>query len=130
MKQWRFFDFMLNPRRNAIEDWLSGLSMKVRAEFEVLLSNLAVTAEWDERDVRPLRGGKAKGKGLREICFKVGGVQHRVIGCSGPQQKQFTLLIGCSHKDQIYDPPSAIETAIKRKNQVDSGDGVVYERTV
>ena len=131
MSCWTFFDYMLNPRRNAVLEWKKQISKQAYADFEVLLSDLAVIEKWEETDgVKPLRGGRAKGKGLLEIVFKTAGIQHRMIGFFGPEQKQFTLLIGCMHKQNIYQPPQAIETAIERKKKVENKEATLHEHQI
>ena len=46
--------------------------------------------------------------------------QHRLIGYL--QGVTFFALIGCTHKQQIYDPSEALETADKRKRRIERGE--------
>ncbi|MBI2987622.1 MAG: type II toxin-antitoxin system RelE/ParE family toxin [Deltaproteobacteria bacterium] len=130
MKHWKFFDFMRNPGRDAIEEWTQSLPKPAKADFEALLSVLAVTKTWDNRDVSALRGGVAKGKGILEIKFSRAGIQYRVLGFYGLNRGEFTLLIGCTHKQRRYNPTNAIDTAIDRKNKVETRQGGICEHKI
>jgi hypothetical protein len=126
MKLWRFMDFMPNPNRNAIKDWYDDLSKQAQADFVTLISQLEVLKDWAMPEFRPLRGRKFKGLG--ELRFKTEKRNHRVIGFAA-NNTDYILLIGCFHKE-AYTPRDALETAIKRKILVESGEGRMCEHKV
>lgn len=68
--------------------------------------------------------------GLGEIRFKTANVQYRPIGSFGPGERTFTIWVGCSKKQKIYDPPNAIDLALRRKNLYTQGRGSLHERLV
>jgi predicted small lipoprotein YifL len=76
-------------------------------------------------DFRRLRGKSYKGLG--EIRWETANVQHRVIGCAGPQAGEYIFLIGCTHKGPVYDPPSALDTAVQRMKFLRNGEGGTRE---
>jgi hypothetical protein len=72
-------------------------------------------AQWKvPQDFKPLQSG------LTELRFRSCGVQLRLIGFMWPHKAEddllsnYTILLGCSHKQQIYDPPNALATAEQR----------------
>ena len=129
MKHWQFMDFLLNANRNAIKDWYDGLSVQARADFDTLISQLETQRLWQMPDYRVLTGNK-KLKGLGEIRFTTENTQHRVIGYFGPEAAQFSLLLGCTHKQRVYSPASALDTAAKRKRLIESGKGNISKHEI
>lgn len=77
--------------------------------------------------------GKSKEERVWELGFQDSdGVQHRILGVFWPKhkRKQATLLIGCTHKGKIYDPPGCLETAIQRRKLLANGGAGIRERKV
>lgn len=66
-------------------------------------------------------------KGLGELRWESERKQHRLIGYL--QGGTFFALIGCTHKQQIYDPSEALKTADKRRLQIERGEAstVAYD---
>ena len=121
-----FLDYISPAGNNKIEEWYESLySEEARTEFDVLLGNLEVLDSWSKPAFRRLKGSKYKGLG--EICFIADKIQHRVIGFSGPETGQYTLLIGCTHKQRVYTPANALDTAVRRMRQVKSSKVEVHE---
>lgn len=67
---------------------------------------------------RPYFSGLGGQKNIYEIIVKTKDRQYRPLGCFGPGPQIFTILIGASKKQRIWSPPSAIETAIKRRKLI------------
>jgi len=90
--------------------------------FDDLLEVLAKKAEWRFPEFRKLDDG------LGEIRWKSDKKQHRVIGCSWKNPAGYLLLIGCTHKQNIYNPPDALTTADKRRRGLQfEGKGATCE---
>jgi hypothetical protein len=70
--------------------------------------------EWRRPEFDLLSG---KHRAIGEIRFKVD-KQYRILGCFGPNQSEFTMLVGSSKKGKNYDPRSALDTALERMDQV------------
>jgi len=105
----RFLDYKSPAGNNLIAEWYCGISVDARAMFNDLLDVLSKKAEWKYPDFKRLDDG------LGEIRWKCDDKQHRVIGCSWKNPKGYLLLIGCTHKQKVYNPPDAIATANKRR---------------
>ena len=103
--------------RRAVEDWYSDLSDDAQAAFDTTLEYLTQrrAAEWGRPEYAPLTG---KHGGLGELRFSAGNVEYRPIGCFGPERATFTILIGSTKKGRQYDPRSALDTAIERRDAV------------
>jgi hypothetical protein len=118
----RFLDYLMPSRNNAIADWYCRQSVDCRVAFDDLLDILSKKANWSEPEFKRLQAG------LGEIRWKVDDVQHRVIGCAWKNPHGYLLLIGCTHKQRVYSPPDAIETADRRhRGIVFQGKGGVCE---
>jgi len=108
----RFLDYILPSGNNDIAAWYCRQSAECRASFDDLLDILCKKAIWSEPEFKRLDNG------LGEIRWKSGGVQHRVIGCAWKNPPGYLLLIGCTHKQIVYSPPNAIQTADKRRRGI------------
>jgi hypothetical protein len=53
--------------------------------------------------------------------------QLRLLGCHVPDQGQYTLFLGCSHKGGRYSPTSALETAASDLRMFQQGIGDTCE---
>jgi len=67
-------------------------------------------------------------KGLCEVRFSTANVQYRALGFFGPGEHTFSLYVGATHKQKVYNPPNAFDLAIKRSNNVKNGKGSLRER--
>ena len=124
---WKFRDFLSSSGRNVIDEWYKDLPAAGRAEFDALLSALAVLPRWGMPEFRVLTGSK-KYAHLSELRFKSANVQHRVPGFVGV--REYTMLIGCTHKQQVYSPTNALDTAATRRRQVLSGERETCEHEI
>ena len=116
---WTFFDYVSHVGNNQIDRWYEDLLIQEQSDFDEFLKTLGKTEKWGNRDYRPLH---CKCIGLGELCFASCKKQHRVIGQFGPNH-QYTLLIGCTHKQRVYDPPNAMDTALVRKKSLENRTG-------
>jgi hypothetical protein len=119
MDVWQFMDYISPQGRNMIADWYAGLLTQEQSDFDALIQVLAKMRQWQEPAFKRLKGRAYRGLG--EIRFTSERKQHRVIRFFGPNPQQSTLLIGCSHKQRIYNPPEALDTAARRKHDIESG---------
>jgi hypothetical protein len=110
-----FLDYLSPAGNNLIAEWYCGLSIDARAMFDDILDVLSKQAEWKYPQFKRLEDG------LGEIRWKCDNKQHRVIGCWWKTPHGFLLLIGCFHKQNVYNPPDAIETAAKRRRGLQFG---------
>ncbi len=129
-KEWRFWDFT-QAVNNAIEDWYNDeLSENAQNLFNSILKiNRKVENPTQWGDLKFLKG-KAGRERIWELRFYCDKRAYRVLGYFGPERKQATLLIGCYHKQGVYEPADALDTAIKRKKMLEEGRASFSERQV
>jgi phage-related protein len=127
MDDWQFMDYISPQGRNVIEDWYKGLLAQEQSDFRALIRILAKTQQWQEPAFKRLRG---KYQGMGEIRFTSERKAHRVIGFVWPKPRQFTMLIGCFHKQRVYTPTNALDTALQRKKFLEQGQGSIHERKI
>lgn len=86
-----------------------------RARFRIRVNHLKRTPrlDWNRKQFHKLDGG------LAEIKWESGNKQYRVIGFD--YQGAFVMLLGCTHKQNIYDPASSLATAKRLKGEVENG---------
>lgn len=100
--------------RAVITGWLAKYP-GARARFRVRLRDLRriPRADWTKKQFRGL------GNGLFEIKWEWGKKQWRAIGFD--HKGYFVMVIGCTHKDDVYDPVECLTTAKTRKLETERG---------
>lgn len=103
-----------NDRGGAITNWLAKNS-GARARFRIRVENLRniPRIEWNWKQFHGLEDG------LAEIKWKAQDKEFRAIGFDF--EGAFVMVIGCSHKQNVYDPQSCLETAKRLKGEVERG---------
>lgn len=117
MSRWRFFDY-----GDDIEEWYQGMSEEGQDMLDSLLKNNAKATEPRDWSGCKMLQGDCKEHGIWEWKFFADGRQQRLLGVFGEERKTAIFLIGCYHKGKIYQPPEALDTAIKRAKQIKPGD--------
>jgi hypothetical protein len=109
---WKFKTFIKESGKDAIREWMEDLPMSAIAAIDTIIRYMEITEKWDSGLIKKLRGYDA----LYEIIIKdkIGKIQYRIFGCHGPERKEFTLLVGTTHKMNIYNPTDCFKTAEKR----------------
>ncbi len=126
---WRFFDFVYPSGTNPMEVWYRRLAEEARYMFDnILKDNSKIENPRFWADCRKL-GGRYTDYGLWEFRFQCV-VQYRVIGRFGPRNRCATLLGGCYHKDKVYNPPDALDTAYRRAGMLCREEANLVERPV
>jgi hypothetical protein len=124
--EWYFRDYVTPGRRNVITDWYKKVLPQVRADFDELIGILETKREWQRPEFKRLKGKQYRGLG--ELRWNTGKVEYRVFGCNGPGTREYTLLLGCTHKGRVYDPPDALDTATQRMKAIKNKQGSTYAR--
>ena len=75
---------------------------------------------WPSGICDPIKGRS----GYWELRWTAEKVQHRIFGYYGGPS-QFVMLVGCTHKGKIYDPPSAFQTMQDRSGKLKFGEGTL-----
>ena len=126
MRLWSFQQFQSASGREAISDWRKDLSPRRQAAFDIFLDRLSKMRSWPLDFCAPLQGYR----GRWELRWKVENVQHRVFGYYGGPAI-FVMLVACTHKGKVYDPPGAFRTMVDRSGKLDKREGTLstYELT-
>ena len=108
MNYWVFKVFIKDSGQNVIKKWLKKYPLDIKAGIERRFRYLRTLATWDKRP----HSAKRKGSDyIYEIIIKLRGNQYRPLGFFGPNDGEFTLLIGAVEKDQGLEPKDAQENA-------------------
>ena len=123
MSEWRTpIRCYVSPAGNSkIADWHMDLSAQEKADVDAFLLIMRKTGDWQmpsyRRQLRAIKGVKASQvRGLGELRWISGKKQHRLLGFFG--DGVWYAVLGCTHKQNIYDPADALATAVKRKNEI------------
>jgi len=124
--KWTLLEYVSPNKRRAIHDWREGMATPARkASFDVFIKNMAKTSHWKSPEIKALKG--KKWKGLYELRWRsADGVPHRIGGYFSADN-EFVMLVGWTHNAKKYDPPSALETLIERRNKVKTGEAHLSE---
>ena len=116
MLPWRFRTYVSETGRGEVQKHIDALDVEAAEFFRAAVRWLAPmpASEWHEPKAKKLHGYKE----LYEIRFKANGVQQRPIGFFGPESNQFTILIWATHKQRVYKPAEALDTADRRRKAV------------
>ena len=100
--------------KGVITRWLSPYPGS-RAKFRIRVQNLRriPQAEWTKKQFHHLEDG------IAEIKWEFGKKEFRAVGFY--RGGFFLMLIGCIHKQKVYDPPGWLDTAKRRKREVNDG---------
>jgi hypothetical protein len=126
MFRWKLLQYVSPNGRRVIEDWRKKKLPvgAAQADLDTFLKNLAKLEKWEPPFIEALQG--ARYKGLSELRWKSGRVPYRILGYqTGP--KEYLMLIGCTHNQKKYDPADALETARRRRDQINKKEGSTCE---
>jgi hypothetical protein len=117
---WGFEQFRSASGRDTISDWRKRLAPARRAVFDVFMDRIAKMTKWPVGICDPIRGHA----GLWELRWTAEKVEHRILGYYGGPHL-FVMLLGCTHKGRVYDPPEAFQTIKDRRRKILEGEGVL-----
>jgi len=113
MNYWIFRHFHDDQRIDLIEAWIGGLPIKDGVKIERWFAYLATVKDksaWEPPYAKKLKGIKG-GVELYEIRPKL----YRPLGCFGPGEREFTVLIGAIEVSRgVFEPRRAIDIALNR----------------
>lgn len=122
---WTFRQFISASGRESIADWRrKTLTPKRRATMDVFLKRIASMREWPTGICDPLTGHP----GFWELRWTAEKVEHRIFGYY--EGNSFVMLVGCTHKGRVYDPPGAFTTLQDRYSKIKRGEGRIGDYTV
>ena len=95
------------------------LSPQEQADGDLFIKTQRKFRRWEMPAYRSLGGG------IGELRWESENKQHRLLGFFGDDI--WYALIGCKHKQRIYTPPDCLDTARKRKRQIQNNEVVTVE---
>ena len=112
--------------RKAMDDWRKrDLAIgRPRADLDTFLKNLVKLREWEYPVIDNLKGERYRG--LSELRWKSGRTPHRIFGYHQGELENL-MLVGCTHNERKYDPPDALETALRRRRDIEQGRATYCE---
>lgn len=102
---------------NKIRDWYEDLFPQERADADQFIQNMMKTRDWSMPNYRPKLNGL---KGVGELRWQSCGKAHRLIGFF--MKGHWYALVGCTHKQKVYNPADALDTAKRYKGQIERGE--------
>jgi len=124
MPEWTFRDYQRQATSNdgpvlinEILLWTFGLPIRVHARMDVLILALRTFAVLPPQYISAYVGYPD----IFELKLKSGGVQYRPLGCYGPGNRVFTLLIGSIEKGGRIPKGDLDSAVIRRKRVIDEG---------
>src|ERR1039458_909600 len=107
---------------NKIAEWHGGLKPQEQADADVFLANMRKTRDWV---MNAYRARLPNADGLGELRWASGNRQHRLIGFF--MDACWYAVVGCTHKQQVYDPHDALGAAKRYKKQIERGEVATVE---
>ena len=117
--KWNFKVFITESGSNEIDDWLQGMPPKASTKIRARIKYLETQRIWPKSYFKKIQGYTDIYE-LRCICDDV---QYRPLGCYGPGEKEFVLLIPAIEQGDRFEPRTAPETAVKRCKSIRQGKG-------
>jgi len=125
MVKWKLLQYVSPMGRAAIADWRKRLPVGApKADLDQFLKLMVKLGVWEYPDIDTLKGERYAG--LTELRWKSDRKPHRIFGYKS-NDYEYTMLIGCTHDKKKYDPPDAMETAWRRKREIESGEASTRE---
>lgn len=92
-----------------------GREVKIKFFSRLSILRRLDQSEWRRPSFDNLHGN---GKGIGEIRFEAGGLQHRPLGFHIPEKHEFVIVVWATKKGSRWDPRNAIELAQARKQEI------------
>lgn len=102
--------------KNKIADWYNDLTVQEQTDADEFLKDMRRISDWKMPHYRPRLTNL---KGIGELRWKSGRKEQRLLGFF--MDGAWIAVIGCTHKQQIYQPANALETARKHREEIKSG---------
>jgi hypothetical protein len=136
MDGWQFFEYITDDHKNPYQIWYGTLSWDVQAEFDLVISLLAKTEDWDanKKTKKQYKELTREHLGLTQIIFEVAKqkngkrTQYRSIGIMSRVTREFILLNGFEkHGTFGRIPADALIIAMRLKSQYEQSRGALND---
>jgi hypothetical protein len=128
---WTFYDWVDGDGSNPIEKWLAEQSDEVQMTFNSMLKEARKRRnhlEW-LCFKRFIKGKKYEQERLWELKFHADRREFRLI-CRFDGAMRAIVFCGCYHKQSVYTPADALDTALRRAKALSQGRASRRERTI
>jgi len=115
MNYWTIKTFTTESGRKPVKDWMAQQPTGAQAAINIRLKYLQTQQVWGRPDTAKLKG---KFKEIHEIRVKWQRNQYRPLGFFGPNNDDFTVLVGATEKGSKFEPKTAPEMADDRRKLV------------
>src|SRR5579859_6039420 len=120
METWTFMDFLEADASNTILAWLNSLRLdrgrepRAKVKINTRIQYLEALENWDWPPHMIAR--LACYDEIYELRVVHKNIQYRPLGCYGPGQREFTLLVGAREENDDFRPREAPRIAKERRN--------------
>jgi hypothetical protein len=129
-KEWTFYDWVQGDA-TPIEAWVQELSDEAREKLNSLLKiNRKVQNFVNWVGFKRFMRGELKKEKIFELEFYADKRAYRLLMMSGEKRKHAIILIGCYHKQKVYKPHDALNTAHKHAKALKAGKATTHERKI
>jgi len=121
---WRFYSF-LDKGECVIHQWMDKSRIKTRGivKIEARLRYLRLVKVWEPHYVKKLSGYED----IFELRVVYQRTQYRPLGCFGPINGVFTLLVGAVEKGGNFYPRNAPDLATQRREDIYTNRRLIHE---
>lgn len=127
---WQYWDYGTSSV-NLIAGWYAGLSLEAKDKLASLLkTNAKIENPREWLGGFKFMKGALRSEKIWQLSTQDAGGQVRLLGIFGTKRKQAILLMGCFHKDSVYTPADALESAVTRARNFRNGMVKIYERQI
>lgn len=119
MLLWRFLTYVSPSGRCDVQGTVDRYNDRDQAFFTRAVAHLAVSSidEWHDPHGKKLKNENP----LYEIRYKANNCATRALGFFTGEDDSFVIVITCTHKQNIYKPHDAFNTAHTRIAQIKNG---------
>lgn len=116
---WRFATYVSPSGRKDVQDTIDRYDDYSSAAFERAVAHLSVSPknQWQEPQAKKLKDKDP----LYEVIYKANRCATRALGFFDDLSKTFIITLICTHKQNVYKPANAFETAQNRAKQIVNG---------
>ncbi len=111
MKEYNFKVFVKDNGEREFENWMNELHPSEYFKIDKIIKHLEINKDWRGPYFDKIQGYE----NLYELrAFGLNKVPLRPLGCFGPGEKEFTILLGAKKKNGNYTPKDAFDIAERR----------------
>lgn len=116
---WKFRTYVAPSGRTDVQDTIDAYDVYGRSKFERAVMHLAVSpkSQWNVPHAKKLKNEDP----IYEIRYQAFKRQERALGFFDDTAATFVIVLVCYHKDRVYKPAEAIDSAHRRVAEIRAG---------